>query len=41
LPQVFELNIGHYMIGEAIFESLPVVVEKMKTAIAHGYRKRT
>ena len=41
LPQVFELNIGHYMIGEAIFESLPVVVEKMKTAIAHGYSKRT
>lgn len=40
LPQVFELNIGHFMVGEAIFESLPVVVGKMKAAIARGAAKR-
>ena len=40
LPQVYELNIGHYMIGESIFEGLPIVIAKMKAAIARGYARR-
>ena len=41
LPQVFELNIGHFMMGEAMFEGLPTVIGKMKAAIARGYARRT
>ena len=41
LPQVYELNIGHFMMGEAMFEGLPVVISKMKAAIARGYASRT
>ena len=40
LPQVFELNIGHFMMGEAMFDGLPAVISKMKAAIARGYAKR-
>jgi pyridoxine 5-phosphate synthase len=29
-PEVRELNIGHFMLGEAIFEGLPVVIRRMK-----------
>jgi pyridoxine 5-phosphate synthase len=30
IPQIYELNIGHFMIGEAIFEGLDKVIKKMK-----------
>jgi pyridoxine 5-phosphate synthase len=38
LPEIAELNIGHFLIGEAIFDSLAVVVRKMRTAIDRGSR---
>jgi pyridoxine 5-phosphate synthase len=36
LPQIVELNIGHAMIGEAIFSGLGTVVSAMRQAIARG-----
>ncbi|MDX1950487.1 MAG: pyridoxine 5'-phosphate synthase [Rickettsiales bacterium] len=30
IPQIIELNIGHFIIGEAIFEGLPNVIKKIK-----------
>lgn len=33
LPQIHELNIGHFLIGEAIFFGLEAVIKKMKTII--------
>jgi pyridoxine 5-phosphate synthase len=30
LPQVMELNIGHFLIGQAIFDGLPAVVRHMR-----------
>jgi pyridoxine 5-phosphate synthase len=30
LPEVVELNIGHFLIGQAILDGLPVVVARMK-----------
>ena len=30
IPQVVELNIGHFLIGEAIFEGLPAAIRKMR-----------
>lgn len=33
IPQIIELNIGHFIIGEAIFDGLPKVIKKMKSAI--------
>ncbi|GBQ55933.1 pyridoxine 5'-phosphate synthase [Komagataeibacter swingsii] len=34
LPQVMELNIGHFLIGQAIFDGLPAVIRHMKNVIA-------
>ncbi|WEQ55418.1 pyridoxine 5'-phosphate synthase [Komagataeibacter nataicola] len=34
LPQVVELNIGHFLIGQAIFDGLPAVIGHMKAVIA-------
>ncbi len=34
IPQIVELNIGHFIIGEAIFEGLEKVIKKMKKAIS-------
>jgi pyridoxine 5-phosphate synthase len=34
IPQIIELNIGHFLIGEAIFIGLERVVKKMKKAIS-------
>ena len=34
LPEVAELNIGHYLIGQAIFDGLPGVVSAMMRIIA-------
>jgi pyridoxine 5-phosphate synthase len=36
LPEIAELNIGHFLIGEAIFDGLAVVVRKMRTAMDRG-----
>ncbi len=33
IPQIKELNIGHFIIGEAIFSGLPAVIKKMKKVI--------
>jgi pyridoxine 5-phosphate synthase len=34
IPQIIELNIGHFIIGEAIFDSLENVIKKMKKIIS-------
>jgi pyridoxine 5-phosphate synthase len=36
LPQIVELNIGHYMIGDAVFAGLGEVVRKMRAAMDRG-----
>lgn len=33
IPQIIELNIGHFIIGEAIFDGLKTVIQKMKKVI--------
>lgn len=33
IPQIIELNIGHFIIGEAIFDGLEKVIKKMKKVI--------
>jgi pyridoxine 5-phosphate synthase len=33
LPEIKELNIGHFLMGEAIFEGLPAVIAKMRAAM--------
>ena len=39
LPEIVELNIGHFLIGDAIFEGLGAAVERMRAAMQSG-RKR-
>jgi pyridoxine 5-phosphate synthase len=39
LPEIAELNIGHFLIGEAIFDGLDAVVRKMHGVINQGRRK--
>lgn len=34
IPQIIELNIGHFIIGEAIFDGLSSVIKKMKKSIS-------
>ncbi|WP_036261972.1 pyridoxine 5'-phosphate synthase [Methylocapsa aurea] len=36
LPQIVELNIGHFLIGEAIFIGLAAAIAKMRAAIEAG-----
>lgn len=36
VPQIVELNIGHFMMGEALFDGLATVVEKMRAAMRRG-----
>ena len=36
LPEIVELNIGHFLIGEAIFAGLAPVVQQMRDAMARG-----
>lgn len=33
LPEIMELNIGHFLIGQAIFDGLPAVIQTMKRHI--------
>jgi pyridoxine 5-phosphate synthase len=39
LPQIVELNIGHFMIGEAVFEGLEETVKLMRAAMDRGRAK--
>jgi pyridoxine 5-phosphate synthase len=36
LPEIVELNIGHFLIGEAIFDGLEAAVRAMRAAIDRG-----
>ncbi len=36
LPQVAELNIGHFLVGEAIFVGLAETLKRMRAAMAEG-----
>jgi pyridoxine 5-phosphate synthase len=38
LPQLTELNIGHFLIGEAIFIGLGAAIAKMRAAMDEGRR---
>jgi pyridoxine 5-phosphate synthase len=39
LPEIAELNIGHFLMGEALFDGLAGVVTHMRTAMARGRGK--
>jgi pyridoxine 5-phosphate synthase len=39
LPEIVELNIGHFLIGEAVFDGLANVVTRMRTAMGRGRGK--
>lgn len=36
LPQIAELNIGHFLIGQAVFDGLAEAVKQMRAAIEQG-----
>jgi pyridoxine 5-phosphate synthase len=40
LPQIVELNIGHFLISDAIFEGLDASVRKMRAAMERGCLRR-
>ena len=39
IPQLAELNIGHYLVGEAVFSGLDAVIRSMRAAIDRGRSK--
>ena len=39
LPQIAELNIGHFLIGESVFEGLPETIKLMRAAMDRGRKK--
>jgi pyridoxine 5-phosphate synthase len=39
LPEIVELNIGHFLMGEALFEGLAAVVRRMRAAMQHGMER--
>jgi pyridoxine 5-phosphate synthase len=39
LPEIVELNIGHFLIGEAIFDGLAAAVRAMRAAMDRGRAK--
>jgi pyridoxine 5-phosphate synthase len=39
LPEIVELNIGHFLIGEAVFEGLDNAIRVMRDAMDRGRRK--
>jgi pyridoxine 5-phosphate synthase len=39
LPEVRELNIGHFIVGEAIFVGLPLAIQQMRAAMDRGRAK--
>ncbi|WP_368784193.1 pyridoxine 5'-phosphate synthase [Acinetobacter baumannii] len=36
MPEIMELNIGYYMIGEALFVGLAETVRRMRAAMDRG-----
>ena len=40
LPEIVELNIGHFLIGEAIFGGLAEAVQAMRAAMDRGARQK-
>jgi pyridoxine 5-phosphate synthase len=36
LPEIVELNIGHFLIGEAVFDGLADAVRRMRAAMDRG-----
>jgi pyridoxine 5-phosphate synthase len=36
LPEIVELNIGHFIVGESIYEGLPHVIKRMRAAMTRG-----
>ena len=40
LSEIAELNIGHFLIGEAIFEGLDPAVRRMRAAMDRGRARR-
>jgi len=40
LPEIVELNIGHFLIGEAIFGGLAGTVQAMRAAMDRGFARR-
>ena len=40
LPEIVELNIGHFLIGESIFGGLSGTVTAMRAAMARGFARR-
>ncbi len=41
LPEIAELNIGHFLVGEAVFAGLAGAVREMRAAMDHGRAKAT
>jgi pyridoxine 5-phosphate synthase len=39
LPQIVELNIGHFLVGESVFEGLAETVKFMRAAMDRGRAK--
>lgn len=39
LPQVVELNIGHFLVGESVFEGLTDTIKLMRAAMDRGRKK--
>jgi pyridoxine 5-phosphate synthase len=40
LPEIVELNIGHFLVGEAIFNGLAGTVKAMRAAMDRGLARR-
>ncbi|WP_275375144.1 pyridoxine 5'-phosphate synthase, partial [Xenorhabdus bovienii] len=38
LPEIYELNIGHAIIGRAVFSGLSAAVADMKTLLREAHR---
>jgi pyridoxine 5-phosphate synthase len=34
MPEVAEVSIGHFLIGQSVFEGMPAVIRRMKAIIA-------
>ena len=41
LPQIVELNIGHFLVGEAVFSGLAEVIRTFKTSMQRGRARAT
>jgi pyridoxine 5-phosphate synthase len=41
LPQIMELNIGHFLVGEAVFEGLDATIKMMRAAMDRGRARVT